>query len=54
MVIIWSGSLTDAPPPLNLTNVNQTGESCFCCSGVMCPDQSCKPKFDMCFQGPPT
>ena len=53
VVIIWSGSLTDAPPPLTLSNVNQTGVSCTCCSGVMCPDQSCKPKFDMCFQGPP-
>jgi hypothetical protein len=53
VVIIWSGALTDAPPPLTLSNVNQTGESCLCCSGVMCPDQSCKPKFDMCLGGPP-
>jgi hypothetical protein len=53
VVIIWPGGLTDAPPPLNLSNVPQTGVSCTCCSGVMCPDQSCKPKFDMCVQGPP-
>lgn len=53
VVITWSGGLTDAPPPLNLANVNQTGEFCTCCSGVMCPDQSCKPKFDMCGVKPP-
>lgn len=53
VVITWTGALADAPPPLVLSTVNQTGESCTCCSGFMCPDKSCKPKFDMCGVKPP-
>jgi hypothetical protein len=41
VVVIWSGALTDVPPPLNLFGITQTGDSCTCCSGTMCPNGSC-------------
>jgi hypothetical protein len=53
VVVIWSGAITDVPAPLQLVGITDSGESCTCCSGVMCPDQSCKPKFDQCGVMPP-
>jgi hypothetical protein len=53
VAVIWSGALTDVPPPLALVSMPQVSEFCTCCSGFMCPDGSCKPNFDMCGVGPP-
>jgi hypothetical protein len=53
VVVLWSGALTDVPPPLNLSGISQTGEQCTCCSGVMCPDGSCKPNLNLCGVMPP-
>ncbi len=53
VVVSWSGALSDVPPPLNLFGISQTGESCVCCSGVTCPDGSCKPDFQHCGVMPP-
>jgi hypothetical protein len=43
VVVAWSGTLGDAPAPLNLVAISQTGEACVCCSGAMCPDGRCVP-----------
>lgn len=48
VVVTWSGTLADVPAPLNLVAISQTGEFCTCCSGVMCPDGSCKPNQNQC------
>jgi hypothetical protein len=53
IVVTWSGKLEDVPPPLKLVAVSPTGQFCTCCSGVMCPDGSCKPTFDSCQVMPP-
>jgi len=53
VVVNWSGTLDDVPPPLTLPAIQQTGEFCTCCSGIMCPDGSCKPRFDQCGVKPP-
>jgi hypothetical protein len=53
VVVNWSGTLEDVPPPLTLPGIQQTGEFCTCCSGVMCPDGSCKPQFNQCGVKPP-
>ena len=53
VVVVWSGALSDVPPPLNLFGIQQTGEFCTCCSGFMCPDGSCKPNPNQCSIGPP-
>lgn len=53
VLVTWTGALEDVPAPLNLFGISQTGEFCTCCSGVMCPDQSCKPTFDLCDTRPP-
>jgi len=53
VVVLWSGTLADVPPPLVLAAISQTGEFCTCCSGVMCPDGSCKPSFNSCGVMPP-
>jgi hypothetical protein len=53
VVVTWTGAIENVPPPLNLVSVTATGEFCTCCSGVMCPDGSCKPKFENCQVMPP-
>jgi len=53
VVVLWSGSLSDVPPPLKLPAIVQTGEFCTCCSGFMCPDGSCKPNLNQCDVMPP-
>ena len=53
VVVLWSGTLNDVPPPLNLLGIAQTGEFCVCCSGVMCPNGSCVPNPQQCNVGPP-
>jgi hypothetical protein len=53
VVVLWSGTLNDVPPPLNLFGISQTGEFCVCCSGIMCPDGSCKPDLQHCNVMPP-
>ncbi len=53
VVVTWTGALTDVPPPLNLTGIQQTGEFCSCCSGVMCPSGNCVPNINQCGVGPP-
>jgi hypothetical protein len=53
VVVTWTGALEEAPAPLKLVSVAPTGEFCVCCSGVMCPDGSCKPKFEHCQVKPP-
>lgn len=53
VVVIWSGAITDVPAPLQLVGITESGQSCTCCSGVMCPDQTCKPNFNQCGVMPP-
>jgi hypothetical protein len=53
VVVIWSGALTDVPPPLVLTAITASGDFCTCCSGVMCPNGNCVPKFENCGVKPP-
>jgi hypothetical protein len=53
VVVTWTGALTDVPPPLQLVAISPAGEFCVCCSGVTCPDGSCKPSFDLCGTMPP-
>ena len=53
VVVLWSGAITDVPAPLQLIGLTDSGEFCTCCSGVMCPDKTCKPKFDQCGVMPP-
>ena len=53
VVVTWTGALENVPPPLKLVSIAPTGQFCTCCSGVMCPDGSCKPSFDACQVMPP-
>ena len=53
VVVNWTGALTDVPPPLNLFGISPSGESCVCCSGVMCPNGSCSTDLQHCGVGPP-
>jgi hypothetical protein len=53
VVVLWSGTLNDVPPPLNLFGISQTGELCACCSGVMCPNGNCVPNPQQCNVMPP-
>jgi hypothetical protein len=53
VVVYWSGTLNDVPPPLNLLGILQTGEQCVCCSGSMCPNGNCVPNPNQCSSGPP-
>ena len=53
VVVVWSGTLSDVPPPLNLLGIQQTGEFCVCCSGIMCPDGTCKLDPQQCGVMPP-
>ena len=53
MVVFWSGTLNDVPPPLNLLGIAQTKEFCVCCSGIMCPNGTCKPDLQYCDVMPP-
>ena len=52
IVVQWTGTLADVPPPLDLVSGTEK-ESCICCSGVTCPDGSCKPSFKLCGTMPP-
>jgi hypothetical protein len=53
VLVIWSGALSDVPPPLNLLSIPQVGEFCVCCSGTMCPDGRCVLNPNQCSIGPP-
>ena len=53
VVVVWSGTINDVPPPLNLLGIQQTGEFCVCCSGIMCPDGTCKLNPQQCGVTPP-
>lgn len=53
VVVVWSRTLNDVPPPLNLLGISQTGEFCTCCSGSMCPDGRCVPNPNQCGVMPP-
>lgn len=53
VVVLWSGSLDDVPPPLKLPAISQSGEFCTCCSGTMCPDGRCVPNPNQCSVMPP-
>jgi len=53
VVVVWSGTINDVPPPLNLLGIQQTSEFCVCCSGIMCPDGSCKLDPQQCGVMPP-
>lgn len=48
VVINWSGTLEDVPAPLDLAAISFTKQVCVCCSGVTCPDGSCKPNANQC------
>jgi len=54
VIVVWTGQLSDVPPPLRLPAVSQKSEFCTCCSGVGCPDGRCVPNIDQCGVGPPT
>jgi len=53
VVVVWSGAISDVPPPLNLFGLTESPEQCTCCSGVMCPNGDCKPKASQCDVMPP-
>lgn len=54
VVVNWIGALTDVPPPLQLVGISPDApDSCKCCSGITCPDGSCKPNFNLCGTMPP-
>lgn len=49
LTVVWSGGITDIPPPFNADSFAFEGESCSCCGGfVSCPDGSCKPRGSSC------
>ena len=48
VVVVWSGTLSDVPAPLNLAAISEMPAICTCCSGVTCPDGSCAPDFQHC------
>lgn len=51
VVVSWSGTLEDVPAPLELPALSFTKQVCICCSGVTCPDGSCKPNISQCGGG---
>jgi hypothetical protein len=51
VVVTWTGDLANVPPPLQLVGLTEKPEECVCCSGVTCPDGSCKPKASQCGGG---
>lgn len=51
VVVTWSGALEDVPAPLQLPGLTLTKQVCVCCSGVTCPDGSCKPNANQCGGG---
>ena len=48
MAVVWSRTLEDVPAPLNLVAIMFTKEVGICCSGITCPDGTCKPKPEQC------
>ena len=55
VVLIWSGTLSDVPAPINPDLLTFAGEgSCICCNGgTLCSDGRCIPPGRSCDIGPP-
>ena len=53
VVVTWSGTLNDVPPPLQLAAISETTEICTCFSGFTCPNGSCAPSPQACGNGGP-